>query len=284
MLPLHFVESWRIPSAGLFVAQQLRLGIYTALQLWLVVKTSCLGSHPECNLCTQTVWFFKPYTAVSNWGRAGRMFFILFVAVNWALSTFHTYGLRHYLAAFPALFSRSLAERWVFFAEDTQNDLTVWRMRELKRIRTRWVSRIKQRRRGRLSRHDPVPPWWVGFVLVFFLWYQDTTPVKTVIAAHRWEQAPASRRGGNPRPSWFGRVRSDLRLAARAPRFHRMAIALIVAVVLIASTEYAVKINLTEEANNWGFGQIFSVVAAVPFVASLARLVFCLGTRDANPR
>lgn len=111
MLPLHFVESWRVTSPSLFIAQQLRLGIYTALQLWLVFKTACLGSHPECNLCTRTVMFFKAYPAVSDCGRSIRVFVILFVGANWILGVY-TYGPSHYVEALPAMLSNRRAARW----------------------------------------------------------------------------------------------------------------------------------------------------------------------------
>ena len=59
-----------------------------------------------------------------------------------------------------------------------------------------------------------------------------------------------------------------------------MVIALIFAAVCISNTEYAVHINVPGGANNWGFGQIFSLVGAVPFAASLIKFGLRLGMRD----
>lgn len=269
MLPLHLVESWRITSPGLFIAQQLRLGIYAATQLWLVIKTPCLGSHPECNFCTQTVMFFTAYPAVNNFGRSARAFGILVVGFTWMNTTLYTYGLAHYIDAVPAMLSASRAARWAAFAENTLEDITAWRVNEVRRCQQAWASERRRR--------DPrQAPAWVGIVPKLFLWYQDTTAVKSVVDKHQWSQALRIGSG----PGWRERVWLDLRLACKAPRFHRMVISLLLAVVWISSTEYSISINLTDGANKWGFGQIFSMVAAAPFVTTLVKLVLRLGARE----
>lgn len=153
------------------------------------------------------------------------------------------------------------------FAEHTLDDLTTWRINEVKRCQRLWASKWPNRSKI---------PVWVGWWPKFLLWYQDTTPVKSIIDTCRWDEAPAMCAG----PGWVRRVWSDLRLACRASRFQRTVISLVFAVVWISNTGYTVSINLTAEANDWGFGQIFSMVAAVPFFASLAKLVLQLGVRD----
>lgn len=49
MLPLHFVEHWRVRSPGIFLAQQLRFILYGAFQIWTTANLACFGSHPELN-------------------------------------------------------------------------------------------------------------------------------------------------------------------------------------------------------------------------------------------
>jgi len=183
------------------------------------------------------------------------------VGFSWLGTTFWTYGPIHSVEAVPAMFSEARAAKWARFADVTQNDLTSWRRKELKR---------RRRERGGTM------PWYFALELRFFLWYEDTTPVHAIIDSRRWDRAPAP----GPVPGWLRRVASDLRLASAAPRFQRMVISLLFAVVYVSNTEYMVGINLDEEANSWGFGQIFSMVAAVPFVASLVEFALRLGIRD----
>ena len=255
MLPLHFIESWRIKSPGLFVAQQVRLGTYAAMQLWLALQAPCFGSNPECNLCTKTVFAWSVSYAVGMFASILRIFTVGLIASAWLNATFWVYGPLHSIAALLAMFSESRSRRWIEFAETTDNDLTTWRQKELKRLR----------RKG----------GWGGIVLVFFLWYEDTTPVQTIINARRWNRVPAS----SSSPGWLRRVWSDARQAFAAPRFQRMAIGLVFSIVYVSNTEYTVRINLDDGANSWGFGQILSMVTAVPFVASFIKYSFQLGAR-----
>lgn len=258
MLPLHFVESWRIESPGLFVAQQLRLATYSAMQIWLAVKAPCFGSTPECNLCTKAGVLWYSSNVVSDWGLITRIFPVFIVGISWVKSTFLTYGPLHSIQAVPAMFSESRAEGWSEFARSTQRDLMEWRRERLSGYR----------RRG--ERKD-------GTWTHVFIWYEDTTPVKAVIDARRWAQPPKRQKEA---PGWLQRVWSDLRMASMAPRFQRMLIALGFSVVYIYNTEYTVRINLDDGASAWGFGQILSMATAVPFMASIIELAFRLGARD----
>lgn len=258
MLPLHFVESWRIESPGLFVAQQLRLGTYSAMQIWLAVQAPCFGSTPECNLCTKTGALWYSFNVVSDWGLMSRVAAVFIVGISWVKSTFLTYGPLHSIQAVPAMFSKLRAERWSEFARSTQSDLMEWRRERLRGFRRRGE------RKGGTWTH-------------VFIWYEDTTSVKAVIGARRWARPPKRQKEA---PGWLQRVWSDLRMASTAPRFHRMVISLVFSVVYICNTEYTVRINLDDGASAWGFGQILSMATAVPFMASIIELVFRLGARD----
>ncbi|KAK0740594.1 hypothetical protein B0T18DRAFT_393378 [Schizothecium vesticola] len=127
MLPLHFVESWRIESPGLFVAQQLRLGTYSAMQIWLALQAPCFGSSPECKLCTKSGVLWYSFNVASDWGRISRIAAVLIVGISWVKSTLLTYGPLHSIQAVPAMFSESRAARWSDFAKSTQSDLVAWR-------------------------------------------------------------------------------------------------------------------------------------------------------------
>ena len=268
MLPLHFIESRRITSPGLFVAQQLRFGIYTAMEVWLVVKTPCLGSHPECNLCTKSVMLGHAYPTVNNLSRAARILATMVVGVIWLDTTIFTYGPRHYIEALPAMFSESRAAKWAAVIEHVMEEETAWRRFKLGRTRRRWAWCNPHRRKV---------PRWAGLLIKLSMWYEDSTLVSAIVDARRWSQAPTTTGAA---PGWLWCVWSDLRLASAAPRFQRMVIALIFAAVCISNTEYAVHINVPGGANNWGFGQIFSMVGAVPFAASLIKFGLRLGMRD----
>ncbi len=97
MLPLHFIESGRITSPGLFVAQQLRLGIYTAMQVWLVVKTPVSGATPSAT-SAQSQSCGHAYPTVNDLSRAARILPVMVVGVVW-FNTQSTHWPSHYIEA-----------------------------------------------------------------------------------------------------------------------------------------------------------------------------------------
>ncbi|KAK1832791.1 hypothetical protein QBC39DRAFT_256134 [Podospora conica] len=261
MLPLHFVESWRIDSPGLFVAQQVRLATYSAMQLWLAIQAPCFGSSPECNLCTRSTMFWVTFDEVHFLGRSFKVGAVFLVGVAWLNATLLTYGPLHSIQAVPAMFSETWAAEWAAFAKTTEGDLTAWRKKRV---------RVQRRKRE-----------WTRFAInSFLLWYEDNTPLRTAIEDRRWRRPPTR----HPAPGWWQRVWTNLRLASTVPRFQRMIISLVFAVVYISNTELTVRANLDDEANGWGFGQILSMLAAVPFMASTIELAFRLGARDRSVR
>ena len=249
MLPLHLVESWQSRSPSLYLLQQIRLFVYAALQLWLNLKTPCLGSHPSCNNCTQTVWFFFRGHLADRWTRSLHMFFIVIILQFWTQRLIWTYGPTHYFQTILAVFSQARAKEWSSYVNDTQMSLKLWRERNL--------------------RGDKKTPW----ISKFWLWYNDETTVASGIKANRWRHAQAL-------GSANGRLRSlcaDVRVALRVPRCQRAMIGLVFAVIWITNSEEMIRLNLTTSANDWGYGQIASMVLSAPSVASLVQLLLRVG-------
>jgi hypothetical protein len=58
-----------------------------------------------------------------------------------------------------------------------------------------------------------------------------------------------------------------------------MIFALSIAGVLIADCERAVRMNLAASGNNWGYGQIFALVATLPAVTEVTKLLLRLGRK-----
>ena len=110
--PMHLNEPWRVQSPGLFTAQQIRLFSYGALQLWLVLKATCLGSEPQCNLCTKTYIFVKEHTAGP--GRRALEAFLRLCTINdWFRDLVWREGPFNYVKSVPALFSQTHRDAWL---------------------------------------------------------------------------------------------------------------------------------------------------------------------------
>lgn len=266
MLPLHIVESWRSRSPALFVAEQVRLAIYLGVQLWLILKTPCLGSHPECNFCTRSVAFaFEIGHVVSHWERSWRIFWVGVVCFVWFRGFTYFYGLFHFFDAIPAMFSDRLKSRWIRFAVDTQHSVDSWRVHTLKYRQREWA----------LAHPEQKAPRNFFSVIKFFIWFDDETTVREEIKRKQWSQLSAQKH----QASRLMRAIAHLKLALRTPRFQRAMIAILVSVSWIISTERFVALNTTS-ANTWGFGQIFALIATVPSVASLVKLSLRIGRAD----
>ena len=66
-------------------------------------------------------------------------------------------------------------------------------------------------------------------------------------------------------------------MAIRVPRIQRTIIGMILVTLWTIATEQTVKMNVSSKANEWGFGQIASIILGVPAVASSTKLVLRLG-------
>ena len=249
LLPMHIVEPWRVDSPALFFAQQIRFGAYLALSFWLNVKTPCLGSTSQCNMCTKrTAYFFYTNHAVSRPLRASNVFTLFFICTLWGQGQWWTYGPMHYVKTVPALLSDSKAKRWRECVIATHQSLSEWR-REFKKRTPR--------------RSQPM--------VAFFHWWSNEDTVSAWLEDKRQELAPGLY------STWFHRVWIDTKIAVRVPRAQRALVGVILVILYTVATERSVKMNFAEEANTWGFGQIASLILTMPAVASLLKLVMRLG-------
>jgi hypothetical protein len=256
IVPAHILESWRVRSPGLFVAQQIRLAIYCAYGWWLVLQMPCMGAEPQCNLCTRTSFFGYASRVTTDKSRSIRLAIILVTSYFWLRSVVWFYGLRHFFEAFPALFSETRKQAWNSYIDRTHDELMKWRVQSL--------SRARQKN----------PP--MRSMILFRLWYDDDATAREGIEQRRWQQTQFRDLG---QISWIGRVWGDAMLAIRVPRCQRAIAVLLLTALLIFNTEQTVKLNLTAAGNKWGYGQIFALVATVPSVADTIKLLLRLGKK-----
>jgi hypothetical protein len=236
LYPNHFIEPWIVPSPGLYVSQQARLFAYTALSLWLALRTPCLGSTPQCNLCTDSFsWFFQG-KAINHFRRASLIFSNMIVMILWLGQVFWFLGPKNYLHSFTAILSEERRNARIEYIEELHNDVQSYR-----------AGRPKS---DRISK--------------FFLWYDDIQTLYEGLRARRLRVAP--------RKSRFRNLAVDFRLALRVPRVQRALIAFTVAAIFTYDTEKLVKLNLASNANEWGYGQISAMILCTPSVAGVLKL------------
>ncbi|KAM0242196.1 hypothetical protein ACHAP5_007282 [Fusarium lateritium] len=215
----------------------------------------CMGAEPQCNLCTRTSMLGHVGHVTTATNRSLRLAIILITSYFWLRSVFWFYGLRHFLEAFPALFSETRKQAWNAYIDRTHDDLTRWRVRHLSRVR-----------HGNLLRS----------LTLFWLWYDDDATARRGIEQRRWGQNQFK---DLQQDNWIRRVWDDAILAIRVPRCQRAIAVLLLTALLILGTEQTVKLNLTAAGNKWGYGQIFALVATVPSVADTVKLLLRLGRR-----
>jgi hypothetical protein len=256
IVPAHILESWRVRSPGIFVAQQIRLAIYCAYGWWLVLQMPCMGAEPQCNLCTRTSLFGHVGRVTTDINRSFRLAIILVTSYFWLRSVVWFYGLRHFFEAFPALFSETRKQAWNSYIDRTHDELTTWRVQYLSRARQKNPS--------------------VKSIIPFWLWYDDDATARRGIEQRRWRQ---NQFRDLRQTSWIRRVWGDAKLASCVPRCQRAIAVLLLTGFLILGTEQTVKLNLTAAGNKWGYGQIFALVATVPSVADTTKLLLRLGRK-----
>ena len=252
MLPHHIVQHGRTTSPAWYLCQQIRFFIYGILQFWLTLKTPCLGNHPECNRCVHVLSYSGRRLAVNPWHRAGRLFIFVFISHAWISDFIWLYGPISYFQTPFALFSRSHREKWASHIEISRKSLQVWTERRVKIYR------------AKLTLNN------------FWLWYRNETSARDGIKSVRWTEAPSSGHRQTPLKAFL----SDAKLAMRVPRCQRALLALVVAMVDIVFTEKEVQLNITRSANDWGYGQIASMILSVPSAVGVIRLLLRIGTGD----
>lgn len=137
MLPTHVLESWRVRSPGIFLAQQLRLIMYFGIWLWIVFQMPCLGSESQCNLCTRTSFLGFRGHITRSLNRSWILALVL-VAGYFALRT-HVwfYGPAHAWGSVPALISTRRKQAWTAYIDTTQESIQNYRVADTQRIRAR---------------------------------------------------------------------------------------------------------------------------------------------------
>jgi uncharacterized integral membrane protein len=156
-------------------------------------------------------------------------------------------GLRTPGARCPRWYPRG-GKAWIAYIDTTQESIQNYRLADTQRIR------------ARNPRAIPAINW-------FFMWYDDETTARAGI------KTPTNAKTS----SWATRVYHDALLAIRVPRCQRAIISLLLACILVIDTEKTVALNLTASRNQWGYGQIFALVATIPSVGAVVTLLVRIG-------
>lgn len=237
---VQLIEPWIVRSPSLFLAQQVRFPIYIALAIWLAVKTPCLGSDSQCNLCTRAFTWFWATRATNPWRRSGILYTISFVVTGWLDMIFWLYGPVHYLRTLAAVVSEKKKEAWIYAIDESKRDLKTWR--------------ALQPRTNVLAK--------------FYLWYEDETTLHDGFRKGYWKTTPTK---VQDQKSFVNLIR-DARIAVRIRRVQRSVLALIVAAIFTYDAEKVVQLNLQDNANDWGYGQIAAMILIGPSVAGVIQL------------
>lgn len=252
IFPLHFIESWRVQSPGLFVAQQVRLFVYLALEFWLLLKTPCLGSQPQCNLCKR-IYFLVDDHAINRRRRAWLFFLSLMTLNLWLRGPFWAYGPYNYFESVLALFSNAHRNSWLADVTHSHSSVQAWR---------------KARRKALRRKYFNCDPWE---------WYDHDATAAEGIKQLRWKRSSAN----HTSEGRAQRVMSSAWLAIRVPRCQRALIGLIFIIIYVYNIEMTTRANVNEAAENWGYGQIATVVLSIPSLMGCLKLFLRLGKEDA---
>ena len=182
----------------------------------------------------------------------GKMYTNIVVLSIWLYPHTWTYGPYNYFLTLPALISEHYNLAWVDYVRRTQESLAVYRRRMIAKHEFAILSRL-------------------------MAWYDDDKCLSQGIKERRWMLAPVQSGKASSR---MERISSDFRLAIRLPRCHRTLIALVYLALYTYGTERTIKLNLTKDANVWGYGQTASLVLAIPSAVSLVQLVSRLRRRS----
>ncbi|KAL4905801.1 hypothetical protein BDW74DRAFT_177503 [Aspergillus multicolor] len=258
LLPMYILESWRVRSPGIFIAQQVRLFLWWGVSFYVALYMPCFGDNPQCNLCARASTFGIPGRVVNPVNRSFKLAILTFTIFVWLRAQAWVYGPWHLLASLKTPFSQSSHLAWARYVDETQQNLTEWREADIRRLRAR-IPKIRS-------------------IISIWQWYDDATTAREGIKKRQWRNHLAN----STDRSWLVRVYSDARLAIRVPRCQRMIVALVISGILIADCESTVSMNLTKSSNDWGYGQIFGLVATLPSVTDLTKLLLRLGREQSS--
>lgn len=255
MLPPWIISSARPRDPALFLALQVRFMMFSIFILWMTIRCSCAGHDPACNLCVKGYWLGIQCSVCRPISRSFDLAMFLAFMCSWFWTNIWTFGLSHFLAAVPAIFSRRRARMWM------EN------IREHKRLSrpqfTSFMFRGKRR----------------------YLQLADWSKTRQVMdeQAEGGENLARYQSKTSQRPSWVTRALDETASAPHAKRIWVTVVALITCALSIFNTEKALEINMVLSTNSWSYGQMFALVATVPSVYSLLRLILRLGRTTEHP-
>lgn len=269
MMPLAVLNFGRVRSPGVFLAQQIRRGLYGGAQLWITWTMPCFGTEPQCNLCMRSSFMGYSFRIVLATNRSVRLAIQLFLLIIWLRDQAWEYGPVHYLQAFPALLSERRKGDWNSYIDDHIMANADWRRKVVEEHRRRWI-----RDKGK-----KVDPWYFKLYNHYMFWLNEGTTAKAKIE-NEVRKRQALHRSST---TWAGRVWTDATHAIRTARCQRAIVALVITVIYVCDIEKEVQLNLTGSSNSWGYGQIFALLAAIPSVSAATKLFLNLGRRHEYP-
>jgi hypothetical protein len=231
-----------------------RIIIFFVVVIYLITHMPCLGNEPQCNLCSRSSTLGTVSHITRPLSRSFKLFASLLTAFLWFRGHVWVYGPFHFFGSLKTPFSQASYKAWTSCAYQTKQTLLEWRVADL------WIVRRKN------------PNVWS--LTSFWLWYDDEKTARSGIREEKLKTSSPIKR----QATWLGRVYRDAGFALKVPRCQRMALSLAVTVILTVDCERTVHLNLTNSANEWGYGQIFALVATLPAISEVTRLVLRLGS------
>lgn len=163
LIPIWIASRTRTRSPGIFLAQGFRTIAYFGIRFWIFLQMPCLGSSPECNLCTRYSLFGIVSRIVTPFNRYFRFFVDGTIFFFFTRGHIWFFGCKHFLEAFPASLDDKLKTEWISYLDKTYEDSS-----ESNRL---W-----------LEEH----PKQLGSAFAYLQrWLDDTTPVALVIKQRR---------------------------------------------------------------------------------------------------
>ncbi|KAM6476495.1 hypothetical protein HDV62DRAFT_375271 [Trichoderma sp. SZMC 28011] len=266
IFPTQIMQSQRIRSPGLFVAQQGQLWVQRIAYLWINLHMPCLGTVHECNLCTRSSTFGHSVHTITPLRRSFRLAVLVCLSLVTLRSYFWSYGPLHTLQPLPAMFSNTQRQKWISFIDETQESFDHFR------------AQLLRQQKAREKAKNPSARWWS--IIYVWIWLNDTTTIKSKV--ERISETKPLCDSGNTK--WPSRVWSDTKIALRVPRCQRAFLILIYTAVGIWDMEKTTTLNFTMSRNAWGYGQTFALIATIPSVSAVITLLLRMGRKPDESR
>lgn len=266
IFPMQILESQRIRSPGLFVAQQGQLWVQRITYLWINIHMPCLGIDHECNLCTRSSFLGHSGHTISPFRRSFRLAILISFSFRTLRSYLWLYGPLHTLQSVPVMFSQAQRKKWISYIDQTHESLTHSRLQ-----------RLRQQKASAKAKNPNARLWSIIYIR---LWVNDQTTIQST-AKQLADRKPPCDFGNR---NWLSRVWAGTKIAVRVPRCQKAFLILIYTAFSIWDMENTTTLNFTVSRNDWGYGQTFALIATIPSVTAIITILLRMGRKPDESR